>query len=115
LSKGDCVLESRGPIEGKILDVLRKAKGDAVNGFVVDVDIPPSEQLKGATLINIHPDGFTHGYEIKNIKKIRGQTVIELTDEPGYEIEDGKTRLLFFPQRESKGENRFRITNYTTN
>ena len=112
LRQGDCELKVSGPIEGKVLGVLRQAGGDTINGFVVDVNISPSEQLKGATLINFHPDGFTYGYEIKNVMKIEGQTVIELTDEPGYEIEDGKTRLVFFPQRESEGENRFRITNY---
>jgi hypothetical protein len=109
LSRGDCMLETDGPIEGKVLNVLRKAKGDALDGFVVDVDIPSSEQLKGATLINFHPDGFTYGYEIKDVVKVEGQTVIELTDDPGYEIDNGKTHLVFFPQRESNGENRFSV------
>jgi len=109
LSKGDCVLKSDGLIEGKVLNVLRKAKGDALNGFVVDMDTLPSEKLADATLINLHPDGFTYGYKIKDMVKIEGRTIIELTDDPGYEIDDGKTRLVFFPQRESKGENTFLV------
>ncbi len=109
LSKGSYVLEANGPVSGKILKVFRKANGDEYDGFAVDVNV--SHQFEGAAMIVAHPDGFTHGYEIKNIMKAGEQTIIAITDEPGFEIDENTTRLLFFPQRESVGDNNFYLAN----
>ncbi len=112
LSKGDCVIEARGSITGKVLKTLRKANGDDVDGFVIDTE-PPGGHLRAAsTIIVAHPDGFTHGYKMESVVRTAEHTIITLDDDPGFEIsDDGTTRFVFFPQRECEGENTFYIAN----
>ena len=110
MSKGDYKIEANGSITGNVLKVLRKTKGDEGDGFVIDAEPPGGHLLERGSIIVVHPDGFTHGYKIKHVLQTAEQTIIAIADEPGFEIgDDGKTRFLFFPQRECEGENRFYI------
>jgi hypothetical protein len=112
LRLGEATLTGEGSLTGRIISVRRTARGDANNGFVLADPLPEGTELKGRFIIVTHPDGFTHGYEIAAVRPDGGQTFLEITDEPGFEIDaDGKTRMVYFPPRESEGENRFEVVN----
>ncbi len=115
LRKGDMRLEDRGVLAGGIRSVLRKAAGNAVDGFVVDTNLPAGDDLAGETVIVTDGAGFTYGYEIAGVATEDGQTVLVLSDDPGFEIAaDGTGRQLFFPGRTWSGENRFEIATVST-
>ena len=64
-------------------------------------------------MIVTHPDGFTHGYEIASVVKRDGCPFVELTGDPGFEItREGVSRFVYYPHRESAGENGFYISNF---
>ncbi len=115
LEKGLHRLMDEGMVRGGIVDVLRKARGDAVDGLVVDCPLLPGDRLKGLTVIVTDGAGFTYGYEVAGVSDREGRPVLLLSDDPGFEIgPDGISRHTFFPGRSWTGRNRFEIANVTT-
>ncbi|MSS71338.1 MAG: hypothetical protein EXS64_07595 [Candidatus Latescibacteria bacterium] len=114
LEKGSLRLLGEGVTEGRITGVLRRAKGDAVNGLLVEGSLPRGERLRGLTVL-VKGGGFTCGLEVAGVSEREGRTVLELRDDPGFEIEpDGTGRQCFFPGRSWAGESRFEVANVTT-
>lgn len=115
LGKGSLRLMGGGVIAGEVLGVLRRAKGDPVNGLVVEGPLPKGDRLRGLTAVVRDGAGFTYGYGVSGVSERGGRTALELEDDPGFEVEpDGTGRLCFFPGRSWTGENRFEIASVTT-
>ncbi len=115
LKKGDHSLAGEGVISGKISKVLRKARGDAIDGLVVNCPLPPEDRLKELTAVITNGAGFTHGCKISGVAQQKGRTILLLSDDPGFEIApDGTSRHAFFPGRSWKTENRFEIASVAT-
>ena len=113
LRKGTSEVTSSGPVSGTIRSVHRKVQGAWSDAFEVDAEMPEGTALSGATMIVTHPDGFTHGYEIASVAEREGCPFVELKDDPGFEITpEGATRFVYYPHRESRGENRFYVSNF---
>lgn len=99
---------------GKVSGVLRKAKGDAVDGLGVEGSLPKGDRLKGLTVI-VRYAGFTYGYEVTGASERGGRAVLELADDPGFELDtDGTWHQRFFPGRSWTGESRFEIADVAT-
>ncbi|MSS71339.1 MAG: hypothetical protein EXS64_07600 [Candidatus Latescibacteria bacterium] len=114
LEKGSLRLMGEGVLEGKITGTLRRARGDAVDGLVVEGALPKGDRLKGLTAV-VHQGGFTFGVEVSGVSEREGRTVLELKDDPGFErAEDGTWRQCFFSGRSWTGESRFEVANVTT-
>ncbi len=113
LKKGDIELISSCPIEGKIIRVLRKEAGDAYNAFVTNTIIP---NVKDEYFVIIYPDGTTHGYKIEEIITVGSETHIKIRDvDPGFEIlDDGSSRMLYYPMKQWKNDHKFKILNIVT-
>ena len=104
LEKGNRALGGRGTRTGVVLKTRRKAAGDDVDGLLIDTDLPTGVDLAGLTAIVADGDGFTYGHKIKTIHhQEEGGTLLELEDDPGYEITADGGRLLFFPGRSWAG------------
>jgi hypothetical protein len=110
LNKGPRPLTGDGLIRGAIVGVLRKARGAAVDGFVVAGRLPEADRIKGLTVVVSDPDGFTSGHEIAGTAEQDGRSVLVLADDPAFEIDgDGMSRQCYFPGRSWSGKNRFEI------
>ncbi len=112
LRKGDHQVSGEGVISGKITGVLRKGRGDGIDGLVVDVPVPEGKVVQGTTIIVKDGAGFSIGLRLDEISERNGQTVLVLQDDPGFEMTaDGKSRHIYFPGREWEGTNWFEIVN----
>ena len=115
LQKGSARLEGRGVICGSIHGVLRRAAGDPVDGFVVDADLTPGDQLAGLFAVVHDGAGYTHGAQVVRVEKSESQIILVIADDPGFEMDaDGASRHCFFPGRSWTGENRFEIATVST-
>lgn len=95
---------------GRILAVNRDT-GKNIYNLLIDTKLPLDISLKGYSIIITHPDNTTHGYLIDRIASHSKGTLVYLEDDPGFDLQNGKTRFLFFPQRELTGMNNYRINN----
>jgi hypothetical protein len=110
LKIGDTHLVSEGPAQGKIVKVLRKEAGDEYDAFLTDTKVP--QGMKGSYIIVSHPDGQTHGYEIKDIREEGIGSLVILTMDPGFALDSETTSSMkFFPFTQWRGEHIFRIEN----
>ena len=110
LQKGNVRLEGEGIFEGAILGVLRTESGSAVDGLIVDGDVPEGDRLKDLTVVVKDGAGFTLGLRLEDVTRSDGRTVLVLADDPGFEMEpDGTSRHVYFPRRSWTGENRYEI------
>ena len=98
-----------GRYEGAIEAATRKADGAAADAFITDAELPAGGVLHGCWMIVTHGNGYTHGYQIDQVKKDGGKTVIVLAEDHGLRIEGGKTQEVYFPRRGIEGENTFVI------
>ncbi len=115
LQKGIRKLGGRGTRTGSVLKALRKADGDDVDGLVIDTDLPTGVDLAGLTAIVKDGDGFTYGHKIKTLQHPEaGGALLELEDDPGYEITAKGGRLLFFPGRSWTGPATIEIPTVTS-
>ncbi len=102
LTYGDRSLKAPGRWEGGITGAI-----DC--GFETDANLPTDCSLDGAALLLIHGDGSIQGYEIDHVEATAAKTTIVIKGPPGLTIEGERTRMLFFPLRETKGRNSFVI------
>ncbi|MDE2888419.1 MAG: heparinase II/III family protein [Gemmatimonadota bacterium] len=110
LQKGSVRLEGEGIFQGAILGVLRKESGSAVDGLVVDGDVPEGEGSEDLTVVVNDGVGFSLGLRLKDVIEREGQTILVLADDPGFEMEpNGTSRHVYFPRRTWTGENRYEI------
>ncbi|PAV31260.1 hypothetical protein CIL05_00990 [Virgibacillus profundi] len=111
LEKGDEQLTGNGTVEGTLTDVMRQANRDSYDAFVTDSYIP--EDTQGSHIVVTHPDGKTHGYEIKEIIRENEQTIIQIDGmDPGFSINsDGSSEMEFYPFKKWEGEHTFQIEN----
>lgn len=79
--------------------------------FLVGNRLPAGDMLAGSTIIVTHPDKTTHGYIIKKVEAKGEKSLIHLKDDPGFDLVEGKTRFLFYPQHEIEGTNNYRVDN----
>jgi hypothetical protein len=106
---GEEEVRGEGVLTGRILGVLRRDNGDAIDGLITDMRVP--EEVKLARTYGIVRDGagFTHGCRIIGVQRRREETILVLGDDPGFAMEGGESRHLFFPGRAWTGENRIDI------
>ena len=110
LQMGNVRLEGEGIFEGAIMGVLRKESGSAVDGLIVDGDVPEGDLLKELTVVVKDGAGFTLGLRLSDVTRSDGRTVLVLADDPGFEIApDGTSRHVYFPRRSWTGLNRYEI------
>lgn len=110
LEKGGRKLGGRGTRSGTVLATRRRAAGDDVDGLLIDTGLPTGVDLVGLTAVVTDGDGFTYGHKIKGLQHPEsGGTLLELEDDPGYEITADGGRLLFFPGRSWTGPARVEI------
>ena len=115
LEKGQQRLEGAGTIRGEVTGTLRKARGEALDGLVVDGPLPDLARIRGLTAVVSDGAGFTHAHEIAGISEHAGRPVLVLTSDPGFEVDAGGTsRLCFFPGRSWSGPNRYAIATVST-
>jgi hypothetical protein len=115
LEKGARRLAGAGVVRSEVVDVLRKAKGDALDGLVIADPLPSEGRMKGWTAVVTDPHDFSYGHLIDRLSKHDGRTVIVLDDDPAFEIDaEGKSRQVFFPHRSWTGRNRIEIATVTT-
>jgi len=103
LTYGDHALKAPGRLEGDITAVAER-------GFETNAKLPIDGSLRGATLLLIHGDGSTQGYEIDRVEATAAKTTVVVIGPPGLSIDGERTRMFFFPLREIRGKNRFVIT-----
>jgi len=111
LRKGGETLTGPGSATGVVTDVLRTGSGDPVDAIVTETVVPAS--YAGSTVVVIHPDGKTHGYPVKEIRRESGKTriVLDQTD-PGWEYgPDGSSKMTSYPFLQWQGMHTFRIGN----
>lgn len=113
LRKGSVTLTGPGSVAGTVTDVLRKLTGDPVDAIVTETSVP--ESYTGGTIVVTHPDGKTHGYKVKEIRRESGKTWIVLDNtDPGWDYKsDGSSRMTSYPFLEWQGMHTFRIGNVT--
>ena len=100
----DWALRGGGVYEGRVLDTLRREAGAECDALVVaGEDLPEGEVLKGGTAIVTFGDGSTRGYRVEGVRRSGGGTRVILDGEPGFAVEGGGMRHLFFPLREIAG------------
>ncbi len=110
LKIGDVELTSQGPAHGKILKVLRQEAGDKYDGLLTDTKV--DQGFKGKYIVVTHPDGKTHGYEIKDIKEEGMGSLVILSMDPGFSFDSETTSSMkFLPFTQWRGEHTFRIEN----
>jgi len=109
LSIGDVEVKTGGPLSGAITGVQRKEVGDESDAFVTEAELPDAGALAGRTMIIAHGDTTAHGYTIERVERVGETTLIHVLDEPGLEIGDDETKMIYFPQRIIKGQNTFYI------
>ena len=115
LEKGAHRLRGEGVVSGRIVAVLRKTRGDAVDGLVMDRRMSADDRLVGRTAIVKDGAGFTYGYEVAGVEDREDRTILALTCDPGFEMDpDGTSHHCFFPGRLWRGGNRCEIANVTT-
>jgi len=100
----DWALRGSGVYEGRVPGTLRREAGAEYDALVMEgEDLPEGEDLKGATAIVTFGDGSTRGYRVEGVRRSGGQTHVLLDGEPGFAVEGGGMRHLFFPLREIAG------------
>ena len=105
LSFGEQKIGSVGTLSGRVTGVLRKAAGKGMDAFEVEGDFPTALDLMGWTaIVHHHGNNTTHGYRIAGLKREGQRTWLVLDDEPGFELDNRRSRSLFFPKREIEGE-----------
>ncbi|MBD2865529.1 heparinase II/III domain-containing protein [Paenibacillus oceani] len=111
LRKGGETLTGPGPATGTVTDVMRIVNGDPADAIVTETAVPAS--YTGSTVVVTHPDGKTHGYKVKEIRRESGKAwiVLDHTD-PGWDYRpDGSSRMTSHPFLEWQGMHTFRIGN----
>ena len=101
---GNHVLTGGGILTGRVSRALRLEAGGDCNGLVLDADLPEGDALKGAVAIVTFGDGSTRGCLVGEVTKTGSEVHLVLADDPGFAVEDGGARHLFFPLREMAGE-----------
>jgi len=108
ISLGTFTLKCPPSPTGRIETINRDEAGNKYS-LVVTGKLPSGGVLHGHTIIVTHPDKTTHGYLIESVEPRAGKAVVHLRDDPGFDYVDGKTRFLFYPQREVEGASTYRI------
>ena len=99
--------------EGRIVAATRREDGAETDALVTPTDLPPGTVLRGAWMIVTHGNGCTHGYEIDQVQRRDGHTLIILTDDHGLRVVGETTTEVFRPQRRIDGVNTFVIPTFT--
>lgn len=110
LAAGGTEIKGRGIVRGQVVGTLRKARGAAVDGLIVDGPLPDAGLVKGRTVVVSDAEGFTQGHEVADVGRHDGKPVLILADDPAFEIDgEGRSRHSYFPSRSWSGVNRFEI------
>ncbi len=109
LGWGDYTLTGSGAYEGEVVAVLRLEDGAECDALIVEGDLPEGDALKGAVGIVTFGDGTTRGCRVQGVDRAGEQSRLVLEDDPGFSVEGGGARHLFFPLREIPGRVTCRI------
>jgi hypothetical protein len=109
LSWRDHVLSGSSAYEGEVTRSLRREAGDPHDAMVVEGDLPDGRVLQGAIAVVTFGDGSTRGLRVQGVRRLDGQTRLLLEDDPGFTLQDGVARHLYFPLREIPGRVSCRI------
>ena len=97
------VIRGEGAYNLEVTGVLRKADGDPINGLQATGGFPGGVDAERATAIVSFGDGTTMGYRVKGIVRAGRELTVETADDPGFSIDSGGMRHLFFPLRAITG------------
>ena len=95
--------------EGTVESAVRKCEGALSDAFITSAELPDGTTLRGWWMVVTHGNGFTHGYEIDRVDRSEDKTYVHLTYDHGLRIDGDVTEECYFPNREIRGQNRFRI------
>lgn len=111
IRKGGQELAGTGSVTGAVIGTLRKSAGDGQDALIVKEAVP--DEATGTYVVVTHPDDSTHGFEIGEVVREDGRTLLVLREhDPGFVIgEDGRSQLTYFPRLQWEGEHRYRIMN----
>ncbi|WP_176706331.1 heparinase II/III domain-containing protein [Paenibacillus hemerocallicola] len=109
----DQSLSGEAAIAGTVSGTQRVANGDEYDAIVVDQDVPAS--AKGKYVIIEHPSGPTTGFEIGEVVKNNGKTVLILSEhDPGFSFnEDGTSKQNYYPHFTWDSKHTFKIASIT--
>ncbi|MFD0960516.1 CBM96 family carbohydrate-binding protein [Paenibacillus chungangensis] len=113
LQSGADTLEGEGTLEGNVSGTMRRADGDAYNGFVTNSQV--SETMAGKYIVVTHPDQSTRGYRIDEIIQDGAHSIISIADhDPGFIFHgDGSSEMMFYPAKKWTGTHTFYIDDIT--
>ena len=107
----DHILTARSVYEGEVTGTLRSETGAGCDALIVAGRLQEGEALKGTIVVATFGDGSTRGYGVQEVMKQDGQTWLILDGDPGFVVEGGGMRHLFFPLREIAGQVSYRVRN----
>ncbi|MFP3903195.1 MAG: heparinase II/III family protein [Armatimonadota bacterium] len=96
---------------GTVVETMSTARGDAMNAFITDADLPVGEELAGRLILTEDGDGSTRGFVIERIDVGDDGTIVVIDRRPGMTIEDGYVKLKRFPNWGIRGDLTFRVPN----
>ncbi len=99
----DEVVSCGGSCDLRVSGVLRKADGDLFDGLEVTGDIADRAGVEGATAIVRFGDGSTMGCIVERVIGDAPRLTLATAQDPGFSLENGGMRHLYFPLRSIPG------------
>ncbi len=112
LRVGAVKLETVPAWEGSVLDTRSVERGDEVNAFVTDAELPDGERLVGRLLLTEDGDSTTRGFLVTGVEAgEQGRSIVTVDRVPGMLIKQDHVKLEYFPNWGIPGGLSFRIVN----
>jgi len=111
VSLGEFSLTSVPSVTGAV-EAVKRDEREQRYSLLLTGSLPAGEVLQGSTILITHADGATRGYEIQSVTPQGERALVSLTEDPGFDYMGGKTRFLYYPQREIDGSSTYRIDSH---
>ncbi len=112
LQTGPVRVEATPAWEGSVVDTLSVERGDEVNGFVTDAELPAGDALAGRLLLTEDGEGTTRGFLVTGVEAgEQARRIITIDRVPGMLIKQDHVKLEYFPNWGIPGGLKFRIIN----
>ncbi|MDA0334731.1 MAG: heparinase II/III family protein [bacterium] len=104
-------LQGAGIVRGRVMATLRQESGQAMDALITDLPMASLPDVMGLWAIVIDGAGFHHGHQIIGAAAADdGGAVLQLADDPGYDVTVDGGRQVYFPGRRWQGETAIEIT-----
>ena len=97
------VVAGGGVYDLKVEGVLRRTGGDPLDGLEVSGEILDCAGVEGTTGIVRFGDGSTTGCAVERVVRDGRRLILATAEDPGFSIENGAARHLYFPLRTISG------------